>query len=332
MNRQVWVERISVVLCTYNGQAFLAEQLDSLLAQTRLPDEIVISDDGSQDATWDLLQAFVPRATHRGIDVLLYRQPTNLGYVGNFSDALARSSGDLLFLSDQDDIWLPEKLERMAAAFAQAQDLLLLHTDATLVDGDGKALGQRLLQALRVTPGESDKLQSGRGLQVVVQRSVVTGAAAALRRSLLSCLPVGEGWVHDEWLAFMAAVSGGLRLMPEPLICYRLHGGNQIGVALAPRTWRDKWRDLVMPRRAVLDKEVRRLRALQQALGRAGITDEWLLALIDRRLTHFRRRLAIGAEPMPRRLGSVFSEWLQGRYTEFGTGCRSALRDLLRRD
>lgn len=128
--------RISIVLCTYNGESFLREQLDSLLAQTRQPDEIVIADDASTDATWTILQGFARQASDAGIAVDLQRNPANLGYVENFTAALRRATGDLVFLSNQDDVWHPDKLRRMAEEFRQRPELGLLHTDARLVDRD----------------------------------------------------------------------------------------------------------------------------------------------------------------------------------------------------
>lgn len=100
---------ISVAMCTYNGSAFLQEQLDSIAAQTRLPDELVICDDGSSDSTVDIVERFAHGVSFR---VQLFRNPQNLGSTRNFEQAMRLCTGDLIALSDQDDVWMPEKLAR----------------------------------------------------------------------------------------------------------------------------------------------------------------------------------------------------------------------------
>src|SRR5574344_1421651 len=129
--------RISIAMCTYNGGRFLAEQLDSLLQQHRRPDQVVVCDDGSTDNTLELLADFSNRAQAMGVAVLVHPNPRNLGYVRNFEQALALCDGDLVFLCDQDDIWHREKLQRYAQQFIARPALMLLHSDARLVDAQG---------------------------------------------------------------------------------------------------------------------------------------------------------------------------------------------------
>ena len=178
--------RLSIVLCTYNGAAYLQPQLDSLLAQTRLPDEIVIGDDGSTDASVDMLQAFAARARDAGIEVQLLHHGENIGYVDNFSAGLRAAKGDVLFLCDQDDVWWADKLARMAERFEQDPALLLLHGDARLVDAEGHSLDCSLFEALQMTAQEREAIHGGRAFDVVLRRSFVTGATAALRRRLVA--------------------------------------------------------------------------------------------------------------------------------------------------
>jgi len=109
---------VSVALCTYNGAAYLGEQLDSIVAQSRPPDELVVCDDGSTDGTVGLLQAFVPEAP---FPVRLYRNERNRGFAKNFERAISLCTGDFIALSDQDDVWKPEKLARLATALAKAR-------------------------------------------------------------------------------------------------------------------------------------------------------------------------------------------------------------------
>jgi glycosyltransferase involved in cell wall biosynthesis len=322
--------RLSVVLCTYNGEAFLAAQLDSLLAQTRLPDEIVVSDDASTDGTWDMLQAFARRAARLGVAVRASRHERNRGFVQNFSEALQHAGGDLVFLCDQDDEWLPEKIALMAGRFREDPSLWLLCSDARLVGADGKDLHASLFDALELKPRERLALHEGRAFEVLLRRSMVTGATAAFRRQLPElALPVGENWIHDEWLAIVAAALGKVDAVEQELIRYRQHGGNQVG--MRKRTLADKWRDLSRPRGEQFRVEATRLYALERRLVELRVASDYLALTVSKR-EHFERRIALGRQPGLARIPTILREVWRGDYGRYGTGPRSMLRDLLRHD
>jgi Glycosyl transferase family 2 len=229
-SRSAHAERIGVALCTYNGARYLQAQLDSILDQDLPVHEIVIGDDGSSDQTLPLLHAFATRAEALGIRVDVVQHARNLGYVRNFTDALQRCRADILFLCDQDDVWHPGRVRTFVQRFQADAGLLLLHSDARLVDAQGAPLGQRLLEVLQVHPAEVELERTGQAMEVILQRNFVTGATCALRRTLLAeSLPVPTGWSHDEWLAVNASLRGGLDVLVEPTIDYRQHGNNQIG-------------------------------------------------------------------------------------------------------
>jgi glycosyltransferase involved in cell wall biosynthesis len=322
--------RLSIVMCTYNGSAFLPQQLDSLLAQTRLPDEIVIGDDASVDATPAMLADFAERAREQGVAVRLRVNSHNRGYVENFSEGLREAGGDILFLCDQDDLWQPEKLATMAARFESDPTLLLLHSDARLVDGHGQSLNCSLLTALAMTDDERQSIHAGHAFDVVLRRSFVTGATAAIRRTLVDmALPVGAGWVHDEWLAAVAAGIGRIDFIDEPLIDYRQHDANQIGAR--QRTLAMKWEDLLLPRGELMSNEAGRLLLLEeflQAMASQPAQDN--AVRIRHKRQHFERRVRIGRLPRWQRAPAIVQEARLGGYRLYGTGARSMLRDLLR--
>jgi glycosyltransferase involved in cell wall biosynthesis len=323
---------LSIVLCTYQGERFLWQQLESLLTQTRLPDEIVVGDDASVDGSWAILQDFAVSAQSRGVRVKLLRQPVNSGYIANFSTTLREASGDILFLCDQDDVWHPTKLADIEARFLADPSIVLTCSNAQLVDTRGDNLVHTLFEALELKPHEWQAIDSGAVFQVLLCRSMVTGATAAFRRELLGlALPVAEGWIHDEWLALIASVTGRVDVIRQTLIDYRQHGANQIG--MKRRTWRDKWRDLVAPRYQQLRHEVSRMGVLHERLSGLGSkVPVSCLEQVDRRRQHFVRRLAIGKLPRYRRWAPVYAEAREGYYKQYGTGVRSMLRDLMRRD
>ena len=324
--------RLSIVMCTFNGACYLQQQLESLLAQTLQPDEIVIGDDGSTDATLDQLRDFRERARLTGIEVLLRQNPRNLGYVENFTAGLHQASGELLFLCDQDDVWHPDKLARMAAAFEHDPSLLLLHSDARLVDAQGVSLRCSMFEALQLSAQEKQAIHAGAAFEVVLRRSFVTGATAALRRELIDlALPIASEWVHDEWLATVAAAAGRLDFIDATLVDYRQHDANQIGAR--KRTLAMKWRELAMSRGHQLAGEARRLQRLEQFLQRATFAGaNGRAQQIEHKRTHFERRVAIGRLARWRRVPAILREARQGSYRRYGTGVRSMLRDLLRHD
>lgn len=322
--------KLSIVLCTYKGAAFLPEQLDSFLAQTRLPDEIVVGDDASPDESWTIIQDFVARARAMGIDVRATRHATNLGYVANFSKTLRQATGDVLFLSDQDDVWRPDKLAVMEARFTEDPALVLLCSDARLVDAAGQPNGGTLFGVLELNPAERDAVRSGRAFAVLIRRSMVTGATAALRRQALDmALPVGPGWIHDEWMAMVLSTVGRVGMVEDQLIDYRQHASNQVG--MRKRNLLDKWRDLTRSRVEQFEAEVGRQQALEAHLRRLGdvVPPACLSSVVGRR-KHFEVRVAMGRHSRWKRILAIWREARHGNYQRFGTGKRSVLRDLLR--
>jgi glycosyltransferase involved in cell wall biosynthesis len=224
--------RISVALCTYNAVAFLAEQLESIRSQTVVPHEIVIGDDASTDTTLAVIDAITASWGEGDPRVIVHAFTENAGVTANFERTLRHTTGDIIFLCDQDDVWHPAKVERMVGALSEHPDALLAHSNARLVDADGKPWSGSLFGVLGVTPGEIAGLNSSEAYSVLAKRNLVTGATVALRRTLLDrAFPIPSVWVHDEWLAVVAASSGALVCLNENLIDYRQHGRNAIGVA-----------------------------------------------------------------------------------------------------
>lgn len=319
------VRTISVALCTRNGARFLREQLDSIAAQTLPVDEIVVGDDASSDATLDIVAAWA--TTHPAIRVVLLNNDPPLGVRGNFERTLLACTGAIIALSDQDDVWHPDKLERLVAALHEHPAALLVHSDARLVDADGAPNGTLLLQSLEATPWERSELAAGRALPVLIRRNLITGATAVLRSELLAlAAPFPEHWVHDEWLAVVAACDGGVVLVDEPLVDYRQHGANEIG-AVAPTLGHKVGR-------LRQSREERNTRLLARAVGlqarladRIEVTPE-ITATVDGRVAHERMRSSL---PVSRfgRIRPVLSSLRRGDYGRYGRGAMDVLRDLV---
>ncbi|MFT3906448.1 MAG: glycosyltransferase family 2 protein [Steroidobacteraceae bacterium] len=200
---------ISVALCTYNGARYLREQLDSLFAQDYGPLEIVAVDDGSSDDTVQILESY--RLRHPNLQVVINQR--NLGVRDNFQKALQLCRGEFIAPCDQDDIWLPHKLstlQRVIGGHAMA------YCDSELVDTDGRSLGTRMSSRWRMHDINDPA--------ALIFDNCVSGHAMLLRRSLLPrACPMQEGFLHDWWLAVVAAAEGGVVFHPEVLVHYRRH-------------------------------------------------------------------------------------------------------------
>lgn len=324
--------RTSIVICTYNGVPHLAEQLQSLMSQTCLPDEVVVGDDGSTDGTLRLLHDFARRCHMRGVSVRLKQQPRNLGFVANFSDTLMQARGDLLFLCDQDDIWRDDKLSTMVARFAREPRLALLGSNARLVDESGRSMGATAFSAIGLTASEMRCVHANAGFDVLLRRSMVVGATAALRREFLPyALPVASGWIHDEWLSIVLSVVGQIDVVEDTLIDYRQHGDNQVGMRV--RRVSELWREMVAGRAIELTAEIERIDALEDRLRTLGtlVPQHCMGALEDKR-AYLMARIALGHSNKMVRARQVCRQWRRGGYHRFGTGVRMALRDMLRHD
>ncbi|MCU1312518.1 MAG: glycosyltransferase family 2 protein [Acidobacteriaceae bacterium] len=217
---------ISVALCTYNGARYLEEQLASILAQTRPPDELVWADDGSTDATSSLAQAFAARA---GFPVSILPARSRLGSTRNFERALRHCRGDLIALSDQDDRWQPQRLARSAAALESTPDAVLLFSDGLIIDEHSLPLSGSLWQRFGFVGERHDRFIRG-DYSLLSRERFITGATTMLRRSALAAaLPIPPAWVHDAWLGTVLSFQGKLIALDEPLIDYRIHAQQQVG-------------------------------------------------------------------------------------------------------
>jgi hypothetical protein len=258
------------------------------------------------------------------VDILTRKKP--LGVTGNFEAAMAACTGEFIALSDQDDVWRSNRLEVLLAAFDEP-DVLLVHSDARLVDEAGRPQPHTLMRSLGASRRELRHEQGPSAFSVLLRRNLVTGATAMVRSShLREVRPFPSAWVHDYWLAITASLRGRIRFVPETLIDYRQHSNNQIGVAV------------LTPGRAVhLLGQSRRSRHADRveriaALG-ARIADGSIPSRPDQRrlvadkLIHEERRRDL-PDARLRRLSVVAGELIRGRYHRLSRGVIDVVRDL----
>lgn len=321
---------VSVALCTHNGMPYIVEQVSSILRQSVPPTQLVVSDDASSDGTITTIRDQVARFRAERPDVpfdlIVLENTVPLGVTANFEQAIVACTGDLIVLSDQDDVWREQRLERIVAEFAASPDLTLLHGDARLVDAAGEPLGELLSQGIGFTASEQGAVRDGRAFDVLLRRNVVTGATTAFRRGLVErSVPFPASWVHDEWLAMVASIVGRVDFLAEPLVDYRQHGGNQIGAG-SPGL-RELWGRLHEPRADRNERLLARATALAERFSEPDVPAR-IAECIRQKVAHERVRSAL---PRLRvgRLWPVFREWLTGRYGRFGRARFDVVRDVV---
>ncbi|HKR28988.1 MAG TPA: glycosyltransferase family 2 protein [Terriglobales bacterium] len=312
---------ISVAMCTFNGERFLREQLNSIAAQTITPHEIVICDDGSTDRTVAIVSEF-SRAVR--FDVKLVHNQVNLGPARNFEQAIGLCSGELIALADQDDVWYPNKLERLAAQLIIDPQLGGVFCDADLIDEHSIRRGERLWQVFGFGQREQQIVERGEGTRLLCVREVVTGASMMLRASLRPVLlPIGDGWMHDAWMAWMLVLYSRLGFVPECLMGYRVHSRQQAGIP--PRTVRQRLANLRRNHADLCSEKARRFEVLARCTEGTDMSTETLEDIrhvID--LCRLRANLPEGRLQRIRRVLSRIPWYL--RYTN---GLRIAARDVI---
>ncbi len=313
---------LSVAMCTYNGEQYLQEQIDSILLQTRLPDEVVVCDDGSTDKTLQILKDFRRKAS---FPVRIYENEVNLGPTKNFEQAISLCMGNIIALSDQDDVWMPDKIEMLEKALDSHPDAGYVFSDALVVDERLGPLGYTMWEKALFSYRQRWYFEHGQQLRVLLKHNIVTGATLAFRSELRDLiLPIPSQWVHDAWIALlMSAVGRKGIFIDKPLIKYRQHPKQVIG-----------------GRKLSFVNQVRRASSISLhsykeqfkfALDRLSLFDkieQRNVQLIKAKLVHLEIRDQIHKQPRWKRCGRILKQLLFGYYHQFSGGWKSVWKDL----
>lgn len=213
---------VSIVLATHNGVRWLPDLLDSLARQTLAPTRLSILDDASTDRTWELVRD----AAVAGGQTVVGRQESNVGAVRTFERLLSMVGTEYFALCDQDDVWLPDKLEK-SVSLLESSGADLVYTDLRVVDEGLRELALSLWRLSNILP------VTGRAVVPLILKNSVTGCTVVGRTSMLrKALPFPPGIpMHDWWLGLVAACGNGVAPLPEATVLYRQHGGNEVGAA-----------------------------------------------------------------------------------------------------
>lgn len=232
---------VSVVMATYNGEAFVDAQLLSILNQTHSHLEVIVVDDGSTDQTWSILEDYAAK-DHR---IRIIRNEQNLGYVKNFEKGLLMATGQFVAPSDQDDIWMPEKISTL---LNQIGDATIVYCDSELMDENGASMAKTLSQIKRLTDFKDC-------IGFLVGNSAA-GHAMLIRTELIQkAVPFAPMIPHDHWLGFVATLYHGIKFVKMPLVQYRQHNRSVFGAVKVNDT-----ADEISPRRKKKKKDIGAIR------------------------------------------------------------------------
>lgn len=219
---------ISVVICTYNGEDYIGEQLKSILDQSRRVDEIILLDDASSDGTVDLAEKILK---DQDIPYQIIINSRNLGVSANFEKGIALASGEVVLTADQDDVWLENKVRMFEELFEKTPACMLAFSDGFVTNGNLEVIRDSIWEAAGFSKEKKELFQNKRYYSVLFSDNVVTGAAMGLRRQFaLKCVPAPKGTLHDYWYALCAPFFGDICFLEDKCILYRQHNKNVMGI------------------------------------------------------------------------------------------------------
>ena len=317
---------ISIAMCTFNGARYLPAQLRSIALQHRPPDELVICDDGSSDATAEIAAKFARSAP---FEVRNFRNAGNLGSTKNFEQAISLCHGTVVALADQDDVWYPDKLQTIENAFLFSPSTVAVFSDADLIGPNSVPHRAHLWDSFLFRPQERQRFAAGDGICVLLKHPIVTGATMAFHADLRHLLlPIPADHTHDRWLAFLLAARGRFTPIAESLMQYRCHPSQQIGPGRS--NFRTRFQQACKTGPDFYIEETAQFRQLAERLQqyRSDFPDvERALNEINKKIVHRKHRAHLPPASITR-IPRVFGEMLNGGYWRYSEGWQSIVKDL----
>jgi len=212
---------VSIALCTYNGEKYLVEQLDSIVNQTYSNLEVIVVDDCSSDRTLNILQSYSKKVSY----VKIHKNAVNLGYIKNFEKAINMCTGEFIALADQDDIW---DLNKIAMQVNEIGDHTLIYHDSEFIDEHGTSLKRRISDVRRFYSGDDSRY--------FLFENCVSGHTILFNKRLIPFLDDFKSEIfHDWWLAYVATNIGSISFINQPLVNYRQHNNATTDILRAKR-------------------------------------------------------------------------------------------------
>lgn len=212
---------VDILMASYNGEKYIAEQIESILSQSYKNWKLIITDDCSNDNTFKIAKEYAEKYPDK---IKVFQNAENSGNAGNnFFNMIKKSNADVIMTCDQDDIWLDDKIEITVRAFENVSEPMLVHTDLKIVDENGNVLKESMINAQHIQPLRN------KPNQLIVQNTV-TGCVMALNKELADIIKVPQGQpVHDWYIAVIASLFGKIKYINKATILYRQHSDNYCG-------------------------------------------------------------------------------------------------------
>ncbi|OEU70795.1 MAG: hypothetical protein BA863_01375 [Desulfovibrio sp. S3730MH75] len=319
--------KISIAMATYNGAEYIQEQLDSFAVQTRCPDELVICDDGSHDETVDIIEKFMETVNFQ---VRFYRNNKRLGFAANFEKAINLCNCDIIVLSDQDDIWYPDKLETLKLAFDQSEDVGFVISNADILDERGNDIGKTLWQARNFSFKKYENLCNKDQFRTMLQYAISTGMVSAFIKKVRKIAgPLPEGMSHDSWYLHVAA---GLNItgviLSRSLVGYRQHERQAVGTAkigLMQKIFKQFYKQQCTFERKIYYRSMLldRMKHISSNLKVENVL------YLENEINHLEIRDKMKQFVFWKRFVLVIRELANGRYKKYSGGFPSAFSDLV---
>ena len=231
--------KTSVALCTYNGEKYLREQLDSILNQTVSVDEIVICDDKSSDGTHDIINQYCIEYPNL---IKFHINEVNLRSVKNFEKAISLCHNEIIFLSDQDDIWVKEKVEEYIIYFEQNAHINVLASNGYCIN-DNFQVEEKY--AIWDVPEflKNKKIEINYFNLITYVSNIATGASIAFRKEIITEIipfPIIKEFHHDEWIAIVSSLKNAFEILNKKYFYYRIHDNQQVGGVFFDKNQKEK--------------------------------------------------------------------------------------------
>ena len=309
--------KISIALATYNGEKYLQEQLDSITNQTRYPDEVVITDDGSTDSTLSILNNFKLESR---FPCNISINTTNKGTGFSFKRSIDSCKGDVIAFCDQDDIWLPNKLERIEKEFNKFPSIEYIISNANIIDHNSINLGYNLWNQRGFDEFWQNKFLKGNQFKVLMSKNITTGMTTAISKKIAA---IGnkkpDNVIHDAWYIYIASISG-LRgfLINESLINYRQHLNQQFGALRLEG--QKRIHNAIKNHNQIINNNIKILEPLfKYAIENIEDKNDFNFKYLKKKLDHFKARKIIIESSIFSRFIKISHEILKGGYFNFGS-------------
>ncbi|MBQ9089418.1 MAG: glycosyltransferase [Lentisphaeria bacterium] len=317
------MKKISVALAAYCGEKFIAEQIESLVSQTTPPDEIIICDDSPDMETFKQIEKFI----NTGKNIKYIHNNEQLGVCRNFEKAINHCSGEYIFLCDQDDVWLPEKVETLTSALDAHPEYSGAFCNSTAVDENLINLGFSLWEMRNFTPVMQAELANGNSLKVFLKRVTLSSHNIVFRRKYIDrIMPFPElgTFFPDTWIGLQLAVSGNWLAVDQELTRYRIHQNNCSAPAKP-----DLKVQINLSRKARKHNAIAQTVHLAEELIRRApqnTSSEYMKMLQDF-MTHYMHRSNY-SENHFFKLFQILRECSSGRYKNYSNGIKSIAADI----